>query len=96
MKSTTKSLDDFEFCFLLHTFNGIFEHSDMLFSILQDKKLDVQFCLVRAKEFCDTVERERSRYEEIYEATECSAGAPSAQRGQAQDPCAHYHQLHGC
>ncbi|TNN00797.1 hypothetical protein fugu_012043 [Takifugu bimaculatus] len=40
-------LDDFEFCFLLNTFNGIFEYSDVLFSILQDKKLDVQFCLAR-------------------------------------------------
>ncbi|CAJ1066433.1 zinc finger MYM-type protein 1-like isoform X1 [Xyrichtys novacula] len=60
-----------------------------------DKKLDVQFCLARVKQFCDTVERERSRYEEIYEATERTAGAPSAQRGPAQDPCAHYRQLHG-
>ncbi|XP_077597993.1 zinc finger MYM-type protein 1-like [Stigmatopora nigra] len=84
-------LDDFEFCFLLHTFNGIFEHSDVLFSILQNNKLDVQFCLARVKEFCDTVERERSRYEEIYKATERSAGAPS---GQVQDPWAHYHQLY--
>ena len=49
-------LDDFEFCFLLHTFNGIFEYSDVLFSILEDEKLDVQFCLARVKEFYDTVE----------------------------------------
>ncbi|KAK3566262.1 hypothetical protein QTP86_030551 [Hemibagrus guttatus] len=58
-----------------------------------DKKLDVQSCLARVKEFCDTVERGRSRYEELYEATERTAGAPSARRGQAQDP--HYRQLHG-
>ena len=75
---------------MLHTFNGIFEYSDVLFSILQDKKLDLQFCLARVKEFCDTVERERSRYEEIYEATERTAGAPDA-----QDPRADYRQLHG-
>ncbi|XP_077447404.1 zinc finger MYM-type protein 1-like [Stigmatopora argus] len=87
-------LDDFEFCFLLHTFDGIFEHSDVLFSILQNHKLDVQFCLARVKEFWDTVERERSRYEEIYEATEHSAGAPSARRGQVQDSRVHYQQLH--
>lgn len=71
-------LDDFEFCFVLHTFNGIFEYSDVLFSILQNKTLDVQFCLARVKEFCDTVERERGRFEEIYEATEHSTGAPTA------------------
>lgn len=29
-------LDDYEFRFLLDTLNGIFEHSDVLFSILQD------------------------------------------------------------
>lgn len=34
-------LDDFEFSFLLQTFNGIFEHSDVLFAILQNKTLDV-------------------------------------------------------
>ena len=39
------------FVFLLHTFNGIFEHSDVLFSIIQDKKLDAHFCLARVKEF---------------------------------------------
>ncbi|XP_077478100.1 torsin-4A isoform X3 [Stigmatopora argus] len=61
---------------------------------LQNNKLDVQFCPARVKEFCNRVERKRSRYEEIYEATECSAGAPSAGRGQAQDSRAHYHQLH--
>ncbi len=62
-------LDDFEFCFLLHTFNGIFEHSDVLFAMLQNKTLDVQFCMARVKEFCDTTERERGRFDEIYETT---------------------------
>ncbi|KAF3845653.1 hypothetical protein F7725_002731, partial [Dissostichus mawsoni] len=32
-------LDDFEFCFLLETFNGIFKHSDVLFGILQKQTL---------------------------------------------------------
>lgn len=79
-------LDDFEFCYLLHTFNGIFEYSDVLFAILQDKKLDVQFCLSRVKEFCDTVERERGRFGEIYEASKRTAGAPSARRGHTLPP----------
>ena len=75
-------LDDFEICILFHTFNGIFEHSDVLFSIQQNKNLDVQFCLARMKEFCDSVERERGWFEEIYEATERATGAPTTQRGQ--------------
>lgn len=87
-------LDDFEFCFLLHTFNGISEYSDMLFAILQGKKLDVQFCLARVKEFCDTVEQERGRFWEIYEASERTTGTPIARRGPAQEAHTHYHQLH--
>lgn len=71
----------------------------MLFSIQQDKKLDVQFCLARVNEFCQTVERERererSRFDDIFEATERIATAPSARRGPAQDPRVHYRKLHG-
>lgn len=79
---------------MLYTFNGIFEYSDVLFEIIQDKKLDVQFCLARVKEFCDTIEQERGRFREIYKSSECTADAPSAQRGPAQEPRTHYHQLH--
>ena len=52
-------LDDVEFCFLLSTFHGTFEYSDVLLGILQSKTIDVQFCLARVDEFCDTIERER-------------------------------------
>ena len=47
-------LDDFEFCFLLNIFNGIFEHADVLLGMLQKKTLDIQFCMARVKEFCDS------------------------------------------
>lgn len=77
-------LNDFEFCFLLHTFNGIFEHTDVLFVILQNKTLNVQFCMTRVKEFCDTIERERGRFDEIYEATACISCAPRTWRGPGQ------------
>ncbi|KAK9531031.1 hypothetical protein VZT92_010483 [Zoarces viviparus] len=52
-------LENFEFCFLLSTFHGIFEYSDVLFGVLQNNKLDVQLCLKRVDEFCDTIEREK-------------------------------------
>ncbi|CAM4596457.1 unnamed protein product [Leuciscus chuanchicus] len=62
---------------------------------LISKTLDVQFCLARVNEFCDTIERERGQFGQIYEATARIAGAPSARRGPAQgDLRAHYHQLH--
>ena len=48
-----------EFRFLLATFNSFFVHSDVLFDILQMKELDMQFCLKRISEFCDTIQREK-------------------------------------
>nr|XP_032834249.1 zinc finger MYM-type protein 1-like [Petromyzon marinus] len=88
-------LSDFEFCFLLSTFHVIFEYSDVLFGILQNKTLDVQFCLARMDEFCDTIERERGQFGEIYESTLREAGAPSTRRGQAQgDIRARFQKLH--
>ncbi|XP_034044942.1 zinc finger MYM-type protein 1-like [Thalassophryne amazonica] len=88
-------LDDFEFCFLLSTFQGIFKCSDMLFGILQNKSLDVQFCLKRVEEFCNTIEVERGRFGEIYEWTVRQIGPPSTQRDQVQgDSCTRYQKLH--
>lgn len=90
-------LDDFEFCFLLNAFNGIFEYADVLFEILQTKTLDVQFCMARVNEFCNTVERARGKFSEIYEETVRISGGSSARRGQGAaqgDVRAHYQQLH--
>ncbi|KAM9342344.1 zinc finger MYM-type protein 1-like [Pholidichthys leucotaenia] len=88
-------LDDFEFCFLLHTFSRIFECSDVLFAVLQNKTLDAQFCVAKVTEFCDTTERERGRFGEIYEATMRVSSVLSARRGPVQgDLCAYYQQLH--
>ncbi|XP_055017683.1 zinc finger MYM-type protein 1-like [Boleophthalmus pectinirostris] len=93
----TARLGDFEFCFLLNIFNGIFEYADVLFGILQTKSLDVQFCMARVNEFCDTVERARDKFSEIYEETVRISGGPSARRGQGatqDDLRAHYQRLH--
>ncbi len=59
-------LNDFKFCVLLSTFHVIFEYSDVLFGILQNNTLDVQFCRVWMDEFCDTIERQRGWFGEIY------------------------------
>ncbi|XP_068440759.1 zinc finger MYM-type protein 1-like [Clinocottus analis] len=88
-------LENFEFCFLLSTFNGIFEYSDVLFEMLQNQKLDVQSCLERVGEFCDTVERERGRFADIFDSTVRETGVPRARRGQAEgNICASYQKLH--
>ncbi|XP_054626214.1 zinc finger MYM-type protein 1-like [Dunckerocampus dactyliophorus] len=88
-------LDNFDFCFLLHAFNGIFEHCDVLFGILKNKPLDVQLCLARVKEFCDTIELERERFSAIYVSTVHILGPPSTQNGPEQgDIQVQYQQLH--
>ena len=87
-------LDDFEFCFLLNTFNGLFEHADVLFGILQNKTLDVQFCMARVNEFCDRVEQTKAKFDEMYDEAVKMSGGPSTRRGQRGDPRAHYQQLH--
>lgn len=42
----TKS-EDFDFMFLLFTFEVLFSHTDVLFDILQHKSMDVSFCMRR-------------------------------------------------
>ncbi|XP_029703746.1 zinc finger MYM-type protein 1-like isoform X1 [Takifugu rubripes] len=83
-------LEDFGFCFLLHTFNGIFQNSHVLSSVLQSKAVDARSCRARVEEFGDAVEREREQFEEIYEATARISSAPNPQG----DARAHYRQLH--
>lgn len=81
-----------KFCFLLSTFYGIFEYSNVLFGILQNKALHVKFCLAIIDVFC---ERERGRFGEIYESTVCETGEPRTRGGQAQgDIRARYQKLH--
>ncbi|KAK0131403.1 hypothetical protein N1851_033896 [Merluccius polli] len=67
----TALLTGFEFCFLLATFNSMFAYSDVLFGILQNKEYDMQFCLSSIEDFCSTTERERDRFDSIYEDTAC-------------------------
>ena len=91
-----KLLEDFEFNILLSSFHAILFHSDVLFGVLQNKSLDIQFCLKRVDEFCGTVERERGRFDEIYDGTVNATGEPRARRGRAQqDVRASYQKLHG-
>ncbi|XP_034401525.1 zinc finger MYM-type protein 1-like [Cyclopterus lumpus] len=88
-------LENFDFCFLLSTFHGIFEYSDVLFGMLQNQQLDVQFCLKRVDDFCDTIEREKGRFADIFETTVRGTGAPRVRRGQAEGNIrAWYQELH--
>ena len=91
-----KLLEDFEFNFLLSSFQAILSYSDVLFGVLQNKSLDIQFCLKRVDEFCGTIERERGRFDALYDGTVKATGEPRARRGRAQeDVRASYQKLHG-
>lgn len=83
-------LEDFEFCFLLHTFSGMFEHADVSSGALQTKTLDVEFYMEKVDGFCDTVERARGQFSEIYEETLRVTGVHGGQGDQR----ARYQQLH--
>lgn len=88
-------LTGFEFCFLLATFNAVFAYSDVLFGILQNKQYDMQFCLSSIADFCSTTEREKAKFDSIYEDTVSEVGAPSGRRAQSVgDARAAYQRLH--
>ena len=88
-------LTGFEFCFLLTTFNSVFAYSDVLFGILQNKECDMQFCLSIIDDFCSTTEREKAKFDSIYEDTVREAGAPSGRRSRrVGDVRTAYQQLH--
>ncbi|KAK9534312.1 hypothetical protein VZT92_009362 [Zoarces viviparus] len=53
-------------------FVQILEHLDE-FDDESNRKLDVQFCLKRVDEFCDTTEREKGRFADIFESTQFEA-----------------------
>ncbi len=86
-------LKSFDFCFFLFAFISIFDFADVLFGILQNKNLDVQFTLARIADFYQILEDERGKFDAIYERTAEAAGQPSAARGQT-DVRAPYRQLH--
>ncbi|KAE8278157.1 hypothetical protein D5F01_LYC23766 [Larimichthys crocea] len=87
-------LTGFEFCFLLATFNSVL-YSDVLFGILQNKQYDMQFCLSSIDDFCSTTEREKAKFDSIYEDTVRKVGGPSGRRAQRVGVVrAVYQQLH--
>lgn len=91
----TALLTGFEFCFLLATFNSVFAYSDVLFGILQNKECDMQFCMSSIDDFCSTTEREKAKFDSIYEDTVRQVGAPSGRRARrVGEVRTAYQQLH--
>lgn len=88
-------LQSFAFCFLLYTFRGIFGFAEVLFGILQNKSLDVQFCLSRIEDFRQNIESERAKFDSVFEETVEAVGEPSARRAtRGEDARTYYRELH--
>ena len=83
----TALLMDFEFCFLLATFNSVFAYSDVLFGILQSKEYDMQFCSSSIEDFCSITEKEKAKSDSIYEDIVRKVGVPSRRRARRVGEC---------
>lgn len=62
-------------CFLIMTYDGIFNETDALFKVLQDKAMDNGFCCARIRDTIAVVEGQRQEFESFYERFEqkCSS-----------------------
>ncbi|KAI4896909.1 hypothetical protein NFI96_031595 [Prochilodus magdalenae] len=87
-------LQSFEFNFLLSTFNHIFSFADVLFTVLQNTSLDVQFCLSRIREFHSVIEGERANFNNIFDETVRDWGIPHQRRNPTTELRGHYQRLH--
>ncbi|KAG8009303.1 hypothetical protein GBF38_017426 [Nibea albiflora] len=88
-------LAGFHFCFLLATFSSVLAYSAVLFGILQNKEHDMQFCWSSIDDFCSTTEREKAKFDSVYEDTVREVSGPSGRRARrVGDVHAAYQQLH--
>lgn len=65
-----KSLNDFTFVFLLETFDLIFQHTNLIFSILQSKFSDIVYCKNRIENLSTVLKNYRNddQFNKIYKA----------------------------
>lgn len=85
-----KLLTDFEFVFLLFTFNLIFSYTDPVFSIVQNKLSDITYCNQRIISLLTTLKNFRTddnSFKSIYSKTEQipEITAPCAKRRKVSD-----------
>ncbi len=85
-------LNSFSF-FYIYIYTAIFDIVDVLFGILKSKTLDVQFSLARITDFCQSTERERTKFNDIFEKTTLAVGQPSTPH-RKPDARSLYRELH--
>ncbi|KAK6470109.1 zinc finger MYM-type protein 1-like [Huso huso] len=64
-----RTLEDFDFVFMLFTFNQVFSDTDAAYDIIQQKAMDVTFCKNRIENLLQSTEEKRSEeaFNKIYE-----------------------------
>lgn len=57
-------------CFLIMAYEGIFNETDALFRVLQNKAMDIGFCCARIRDTMGVVERQRQEFDSFYDRFE--------------------------
>ena len=101
-KGFVMKLEDFEFMFMLYTYEQIFSETDVVFDIVQQRAMDVLYCKKRIESLLAFVKEKRSEgdFQAVYEK---AAGLTSDPRNeplrkrclsQFQDPQERYRNLY--
>ncbi|CAG5929464.1 unnamed protein product [Menidia menidia] len=62
-------------CFLIDTFDGVFNETDALFRVLQNKVTDIEHCVARIRDTVSVMERMRLEFDSYYLRFEQKCGA---------------------
>ena len=57
-------------CFLIIAYEEIFNKTDALFRVLQNKLMDIAFCCAQTRDTIDYVERQRKEFDSFYHRLE--------------------------
>lgn len=95
-------LEDFQFVFLLHTYNQVVSETDLVYDIVQQRAMDVLFCKKRIKSLLAFAKQKSS--EQAYQAVYAKAADLTADpqdepmrkrcRSQSYDPQENYRNLY--
>ncbi|KAK9976591.1 hypothetical protein ABG768_021796 [Culter alburnus] len=101
-KGFVRKLEDFEFVFMLYTYEQIFSETDVVFDIVQQRAMDVLYCKNRIESLLAFVKEKRSEgaFQAIYAKTTDLTSDPrdepmrKRRLTQLQDPQVRYRNLY--
>ncbi|XP_026110012.1 uncharacterized protein LOC113082684 isoform X1 [Carassius auratus] len=101
-KGFVRKLEDFEFVFMLYTYEQIFSETDVVFDIVQQRAMDVLYCKNRIESLLAFVKEKRSEgaFQAIYAKTADLTSDPrdepmrKRRLTQLQDPQVRYRNLY--